>query len=524
MGGLQSLQLLNSAEMAIPEKSLLRLLHKGFRLHPAKNLLVWKNQNVTYGEAYCKAYALARYFRYGLGLSTGDALLVVSRNNPEFPLVIAAAEALGLTIALQSTLASATEAKRLFDQLHPSLVVSDSDRVCSFAHQADSDCMVMGRHMAYHCLPLKKIIQRQVEVSRYDLHSEDFKESRIVLFSSGSTGLPKPIVNRVSSFLVNAQKLVDALGVCDGDVLYVPVPFSHVYGFLGIHVALLADATLVSSERYTPESSLALQAAARTSVYFGVTTMYVRELRVNESDDWDLRSLRVGMIAGASCPVNVFETFESRYNCTLIQSYGMTETAATLTIGSMTDPLAIRAKSVGCATPGTQVSIDPESHEILCKTSTLMQGILRDGVLVPPELDSDGWFHTGDMGVLDSSGRLYITGRIKDMVIRGGINIFPSEIESLYHLHPNVLDCYMVGYPDPELGERTCLCVQLRHPGVDTSYDLREYARGRIEKCKYPDVVLKMDDFPRLGNGKVDRKQLKQDVEKVLNPTRRFLL
>ena len=252
--------------------------------------------------------------------------------------------------------------------------------------------------------------------------------------------------------------------------------------------------------------------------------MYVRELRVNESDDWDLQSLRVGMIAGASCPSNVFETFESRYNCTLLQSYGMTETAATLTIDSLTDPLAIRAKSVGRATPGAQVSIDPESHEILCKTSTLMQGILRDGVLVPPELDSDGWFHTGDMGVLDSSGRLYITGRIKDMVIRGGINIFPTEIESLYHSHPNVLDCYMVGYPDPELGERTCLCVQLRHPGVDTSYDLREYARGRIEKCKYPDVVLKMADFPRLGNGKVDRKQLKQDVEKALKPTRRFLL
>ncbi len=524
MSSTQGLQLLQSIEDAIPKRSIMRLLRRGFRYHPSKNLLVWKNKSITYGDAYIRSYALALYLRYSLELDAGDMVLLVSHNNVEFPMVVAAAEALGLSIALQSTLASVDETKRLFGQIEPSLVISDSDRVCELAHEVDPGLRVMGWHLSYNCRPLKAVIHMQVEVDRYELKMEKAVESQVVLFSSGSTGLPKPIVNRASSFFNNAQKLVDALGIGSDDVLYVPVPFSHVYGFLGVHAALLADATLVSAAKYTPESSLGLQASARTSVFFGVTTMYVRELRVNEEDDWDLSSLRVGLIAGASCPENVFETFEDRYGCTLIQSYGMTETAATLTLGDRSDPQSIRAKSVGRATPGTSVTIDPVSNEILCKTDALMEGILRNGVLEPPDLDEAGWFHTGDMGVFDSSGRLYITGRIKDMVIRGGINIFPTEIENIYQDHPNVAECYMVGYPDPELGERTCLCVQLRHPGADTSYDLREYARGRIEKCKYPDAVLKMDDFPRLGNGKINRKRLKEDVAKILDPARRCML
>ena len=139
--------------------------------------------------------------------------------------------------------------------------------------------------------------------------------------------------------------------------------------------------------------------------------------------------------------------------------------------------------------------------------------------MVPGAIDAEGWLHTGDVGWVDANNYVWVDGRVKDMIIRGGINIYPAEVENTYQDHPQIAECCLVGYPDPDLGERTCLCV-IMNEGADLSaFALREYAKGLIEKCKIPDLVMKMDEFPRLGNGKIDKKALGAHVRSILCPS-----
>ena len=337
-----------------------------------------------------------------------------------------------------------------------------------------------------------------------------------MLFSSGSTGAAKVIVNRSSSFYHNGSEIARAYRVTSEDVLYLPVPFFHSYGMIGLYTALPKGATLVTLQKYRPESSLSTIESARVTVYFGVPTMYVREMRVNEDDEWDLSSLRVVKLAGAPCPEAAVVEYERRYGCTMLGSYGMTETAATMTTADYDAPLRVRAASVGKPIDGAQIKLDPDTGEVLCKSVSMMDGIMRADGTLDPCLDEDGWFHSGDVATTDDDGNYYIVGRIKDMIIRGGENIYPLEVENVYQEHKGVSESCLVGYPDPELGERTCLCVVEKPGHNETAAMLRQFAYGRLQKCKVPDVVMKMDDLPRLPNGKTDKRTLRAHVAEAL--------
>ena len=283
---------------------------------------------------------------------------------------------------------------------------------------------------------------------------------------------------------------------------------------------------------------MSLVTSVQANVYLGVSTMYLRELRENQDGEWDLSCLRAGLVAGATSPLAVFEEYEKRYGAILVNSYGMTETAATLTVAELDDPLRKRAASVGHPIEGAEVRTAPldadgdglacpypaepeggwRRGELVCKTPSLADGIIgADGELVQ-RLDAEGWLHTGDIGWVDADNYVWVDGRVKDMIIRGGINIYPAEVENTYQDHPQVAECCLVGYPDPDLGERTCLCVIMNEDADLSMFAMREYAKGRIEKCKIPDLVMRMDEFPRLGNGRIDKKALQAHVKGILCP------
>lgn len=492
------------------------MMRDGYRACPYKNLIMDESGEMTYASAYRKAVAFARFLREECGLGPSSSVVLSAPNILAFPFIMAGIEMCGSRLVqIAPDLRPADFARRMA-LVRPQLLIMSSDEQCDMAKRSVPGALVLSSRDASVAYPTVRSSFAGIPVDLSGDPEGVDADSEIALFSSGSTGAPKAIVNRASSFALNAFALRASLSIVPEDVLYLPVPFAHVFGIVGMYAALASGATLVTGLKYRPTASLSLIASTRATLYFGVPTMFLRELRENQRGDWDVSSLRAGLVAGAGCPASVIFDYQERYGCRLVQSYGMTETSATLTMPDLSASAEVRSRGNGDPIAHAQMKLDERTGEILCKSDSLMVGVLREDGSYELDVDEDGWFHSGDIGAYDEEAGYSVVGRIKDMILRGGINIFPAEVEAVYRENPAVSECYLVGYPDSELGERSCLCVLL-NPGCDESAnDLRNYAFGRIEKCKIPDTVLKLGDFPRLANGKIDKIELRSEVAAAL--------
>ena len=499
-----------------PPYAFIRYFRDGYIEQPFRQAIIGTEETVTYSEAYLRTKALAWYFEHELDIGPDSVVALASENIVDLPIIMAAAQVCGAMLVLCSPRAELVEYEAYARQVHPDLFIVFRPDACDRLVQAFPGMKVMTLRCT--CEGYTSV-EREISANRAAgmMYNPPMRgEAHIVLFSSGSTGMPKAIVNRFSSFYHNGCIIAEGYRVTREDVLYLPVPFFHSYGMIGLYSAFSKGATIATMQKYHPESSLTLIESARVTVYFGVPTMYLREMRINEDDEWDLSSLRIAKIAGAACPEAAAAEYERRYGCKMLPSYGMTETAATVTMADYDAPLRVRAAGVGVPIDGVEVKLDPETGELLCKSVAMMDGFLLEDGSLDPGVDEDGWFHSGDVAVVDETGNYYITGRIKDIVIRGGVNIFPAEVENVYQQHEGISESCMVGYPDPELGERTCLCVVEKEGFDDTVASMRDFAKGRLEKCKIPDVIMKMESLPRLTSGKTDKVALREYVEKTI--------
>lgn len=501
---------------SFPEHAFMGYFQQGYLDQPFRQAVIGSEETLTYVQAYLRSKTLLWYFEHELGLGPGSVIALATENVVDMPVVMAAAQACGAMLVLCSPRAELHDYLAYARLVHPDLFIVFRPDVCDVIADAFPSVHVMTLRCKHDGYPA---VERVIAKHRQDgmAYMPVMRDgARIVLFSSGSTGKPKAIVNRFESFHHNAGEIARAFRVTRDDVLYLPVPFFHSYGMIGLYTALAQGATVVTLQKYRPESSLTAIESARVTVYFGVPTMYLREMRVNQDDEWNLSSLRVAKIAGAACPEAAAAEYERRYGCRVISSYGMTETAATLTTADFDASLRVRTAGVGKPIDGVTVKLDPETGEVLCKSTSIMDGLLQEDGTLDPGVDEDGWFHTGDVAEVDEDGNYFITGRIKDIVIRGGVNIFPAEVENAYQEHEGIAESCLVGYPDPELGERTCLCVVEKTGADNSAASLRDYAKGRLEKCKIPDVVMKMDELPRLTSGKTDKAKLRETVKNLL--------
>ena len=470
-------------ECGYPELSLVGMLRAGFATRGWCRLGASENESITYFDAYRDANALAYYLEDTCGCGPRSTVVLSSPNVLLFPVILAAVQMCGARVALLAPTLPNEEFIRCTSSLSPDVIIMSTSDGCDVARQAFPRAHVLA--VGCLCAPVP-LISEAISQAGYD-ESRRFRhidvDSEIVVFSSGSTGRPKAIVNRLSSFALNGIALKEALGLVPDDRLFVPVPFIHVFGVVGMLATLVSCATFVSSEKYHSRIACQLIAGQRATV-------------------------QAGLVAGAGCPASVIVDFERRFGCRIMQSYGMSETAATLTVTPLDLPAERRAATAGFCIKGAEAKLDPDSGELLCKSASMMKGILQpDGSL---RLDlKDGWFRTGDVAQMDDEGYITIVGRIKDMIIRGGVNIFPAEVERIYDERDDIDSCCLVGFPDPDLGERTCLAVMMKQGHDAYSRDLRQYAKGLVEKQKIPDVVLKFDEFPQLGNGKIDKKALR---------------
>lgn len=507
-------------EDKFPRLSLMQGIRNVFLKRPDQDFMVGADSRMSYGSAYRKVNALAWYFKTECGLTPASLVVVSTPNLIMAPIILAAVQLCGARSAVFSYKLERVEFERSARLVKPDVIIMSEPEGCTMAQEVVPDAKVFAVGCPYAPVPLVEDLIAQAgfdEVREFPDCSED---SQIIVFSSGSTGKPKAIVNRASSFALNGHALCEAFSITQDDVLFIPVPINHVFGIVGLYAVLTAGATFVTSTRFNENLACRLIDDMHATIEFGVSTMFVRELRAVDNGMGSLASLRAGLVAGAGCPAQLIIDFQERFGCSLMQSYGMSETAATLTVTPLDLPAEVRARTVGTCIEGAAVKLLPGTDEIACRSASMMLGILQEDGSLKLELDEEGWFHTGDVGALDSDGMLSIVGRIKDMVIRGGVNIFPAEIETVYEENDQIESCCVVGCPDDDLGERTCLCVILK-PGVEaTSRDLRAWSKGRIEKCKIPDYVIKMEAFPLLGNGKIDKRKLTERAVSTIREVR----
>ncbi len=351
-----------------------------------------------------------------------------------------------------------------------------------------------------------------------------------IQYTSGTTGFPKGATLSHHNILNNGYFVGELCGYTEADRICIPVPFYHCFGMIMGNLAATSHGAcmVIPAPAFDPTATLATVAAERCTSLYGVPTMFIAELADPSFDTHDLSSLRTGIMAGSPCPVEVMKQVIERMGMAEVSiCYGMTETSPVSTQTRVDDSIERRVSTVGQVHPHLEVKIiDPETGvtaptgtpgEFCTRGYSVMLGYWEEPDKTAEAIDSARWMHTGDLGVMDDDGYLNITGRIKDMVIRGGENVYPREIEEFLYTHPDILDAQVVGVPDAKYGEELMAWIRLR-PGADplTAEALRGYCHGKLAHFKIPRYVHLVDDFPMTVTGKVRKIQMREESVEIL--------
>jgi len=343
-----------------------------------------------------------------------------------------------------------------------------------------------------------------------------------IQFTSGTTGLPKGATLSHRNILNNAFFVGEGMGLQSGDRLLIPVPLYHCFGMVMGNLACVVHgaAMVYASESYEPLAVLKTVDAERCTGLHGVPTMFIAELEHPDFDKFDLSSLRTGVMAGSPCPIEVMKKVIDRMNMHQVGiGYGMTETSPVSFQTSIDDPLERRVSTVGRVQPHLEVKIVDEQGdtvpcgqpgELCTRGYSVMIGYWDDPEKTAEAIDAEGWMHTGDLATIDDEGYCNIVGRIKDMVIRGGENVFPREIEEYLFRHPKIEDVQVIGVPDPKYGEEICAWIKLRAGEASSREEISAFCKGQIAHYKIPRYVKFVDSFPMTVTGKIQKFEMRK--------------
>jgi fatty-acyl-CoA synthase len=344
-----------------------------------------------------------------------------------------------------------------------------------------------------------------------------------IQYTSGTTGFPKGATLSHHNILNNGFFIGEGCGYREADRVCIPVPLYHCFGMVLGNLACTTHgaAMVYPAEAFDPEATLAAVQAERCTSLYGVPTMFIATLEHPRFGDFELSSLRTGIMAGSPCPVEVMKKVQADMHMDEVTiCYGMTETSPVSFQTGTDDPVDKRVATVGKIHPHVEVKvIDPDSGRIvprgtpgeLCTRGyVVMLGYWGNQEATDQAVDQAGWMHTGDLATLDADGYANIVGRIKDMVIRGGENIYPREVEEFLYQHPAVSDVQVVGVPDPRYGEELCAWVRLKEGHDVDGEELRAWCRGKIASFKIPRYWKFVDAFPMTVTGKVQKFRMRE--------------
>ena len=353
-----------------------------------------------------------------------------------------------------------------------------------------------------------------------------------IQYTSGTTGFPKGATLTHANILNNGYFVGELLEYSHADRVCIPVPFYHCFGMVMGNLACTTHgaAMVIPAPGFDPDASLKAVAAERCTSLYGVPTMFIAELGLPNFESFNLSSLRTGIMAGSTCPEQVMRNVIDRMHMRGVAiCYGMTETSPVSTQTLPTDSLTRRVTTVGRVGPHLEIQVVDENGaqvergtpgELCTRGYSVMLGYWDDPEKTAEAIDADGWMHTGDIGVMDDDGYLAITGRIKDMVIRGGENIYPREIEEFLYSHPDIVDAQVVGVSDEKYGEELMVWLRIREGAEPPTVEsLRAFCAGRIAHHKIPRYVAIVDEFPMTVTGKVRKVELRQRGETLIGET-----
>jgi fatty-acyl-CoA synthase len=521
-----------------------------------REALVVRQQNVryTYAELKQRVDALAIGL-LKLGLQPGDRIGIWSPNNAEWVLLQFASAKIGLILvcinpayrsyelsyALKKVGCKAlvmtarfrsTDYVKMMYELAPELERDEVGSLLSVGLPDLRYVILIGGERWTGMVPFDDVCTLGGAAERIRMEelaeSLQFDDPINIQFTSGTTGSPKGATLTHHNLLNNGFFVGEAMRMTEEDRLCIPVPLYHCFGLTMSNLnCVIHGATMVfPSEWFDPLAVLETVEAERCTAIQGVPAMFIAELEHAEFKRFNLKSLRTGIMAGAPCPIEVMRRCVEQMNLREITiAYGMTETSPVSFQSATDDPMERRVSTVGRIQPHIEVKlIDRDGRvvprgtagEILTRGYSIMLGYWGDPQLTSEVVDQAGWMHTGDMGVIDEEGFCNIVGRIKDMVIRGGENIYPREIEEFLYLHPAVESVQVFGVPDPKYGEVLCAWIKKRAGATVDEEGIKSYCKERIAHYKVPRYVMFVDDFPMTVTGKAQKYLMRKQVMEKL--------
>ena len=497
--------------------------------HGDREALVVRHQDVrwTYSELAERVGRLARAL-VAIGLEPGDRLGIWAPNCAEWVLVQYASAKAGAILVNVNPAYRTSELEYVLNQSGCRVLVAAT----AFK---GSDYAEMIAEVRPRCSRLERVVllgtgdwEELLAAGDGDVELPaglQFDDPINIQYTSGTTGFPKGATLSHHNILNNGFFVGEACGYSEQDRICIPVPFYHCFGMVmgNLGATTHGACMVVPAPAFDPLPTLAAVQEERCTSLYGVPTMFIAELGCPDFDSFDLSSLRTGIMAGSPCPVEVMRQVIDRMHMGDVTiCYGMTETSPVSTQTGAGDDVEHRTGTVGRVHPHVEVKIvDPETGaavprgepgELCTRAYSVMLGYWEEPEKTAEAIDAAGWMHTGDLATMDADGYVKIVGRSKDMIIRGGENVYPREIEEFLYGHPDVADVQVVGVPDERYGEEIAAFVVARDGASPDPEAIRDYCRGRIAHYKVPRYVIAVDEFPMTVTGKIQKFKLRDDA------------
>jgi AMP-dependent synthetase/ligase len=556
---METYKIFGDQEHSLIEMTLGDLLDKVASVYPENDCVVCNDKpfRKTYKEFKEECDTVAKGLM-ALGVEKGSHVAIWATNYPEWIVLMYASAKIGATLVTVNTNYKVFEAEYLLKQSDTdTLVMMEGLKDTNYTEIINELCPELKTStpgsMDCENLPyLKRVIyldskektpQGMLHWSELHKLSEKISDDELrarqasvdchdvvnMQYTSGTTGFPKGVMLTHYNILNNGKCIGDNQIFTYRDRVCLPVPFFHCFGcVLGIMACITHGSTIVPVERYNPVRVMNTIQGERCTATYGVPTMYIAMLEHPDFPKYDFSSLRTGIMSGSPCPVKVMEQVVNLMNMREITiPYGLTEVSPVCTMTNVSDSIEKRVSTVGRKMPFVEVKVvDPETYEelppntpgeVIVRGYSVMKGYYKMPEATAQAIDKDGWLHSGDLAAVDPEGYFHITGRIKDMIIRGGENIYPKELEEFLYTNPKVKDVQVIGVPDKNYGEEVCACVILKQGETATEDELKEFIRENLSRHKMPRYIWFMDTFPMTASGKIQKYKMREMAVDALN-------